>query len=59
MTCCLQGSSPSRHFERREDPGNEVAFSLPFLTGFNASFSAKKTTEIDESAHVHLYKTAE
>ena len=25
MTCCLPGSSPSRHFERREDPGDEVA----------------------------------
>ena len=25
VTCCLPGSSPSRHFERREDPGDEVA----------------------------------
>ena len=24
MICCLPGSSPSRHFERREDPGDEV-----------------------------------
>ena len=22
--CCLSGSSPSRHFEHREDPGDEV-----------------------------------
>ena len=22
--CCLPGSSPSRHFQRREDPGDEV-----------------------------------
>ena len=27
MTCCLSGSSLSRHFESREDPGNDtVAF---------------------------------
>ena len=24
MTCCLQGSSPTRHFDSREDPGDEV-----------------------------------
>ena len=24
VVCCLPGFSPSRHFERREDPGNEV-----------------------------------
>ena len=24
MICCLPGSSPGRHFESREDPGNEV-----------------------------------
>ena len=27
MTCCLPGSSPSRHFDRREDPGDEVGLS--------------------------------
>ena len=24
MTCCLPGSSPTRHFDRPEDPGDEV-----------------------------------
>ena len=27
MTCCLPGSSPTRHFDRREDPGDEVEVS--------------------------------
>ena len=32
-TCCLPGSSPNRHFERREDPGDEVdGFQLGYIT---------------------------
>ena len=26
MTCCLPGSSATRHFDRREDPGDEVVY---------------------------------
>ena len=37
MTCCLPGSSPTRHFYRREDPGDEVVHRMQ---GLNARLDA-------------------
>ena len=43
MTFCLPGSSPSRHFGRREDPGDEV--------GRKANLELKAIKKLSKTCH--------
>ena len=54
MTHYLPGSSPSRHFERREDPGDEVASNLTIVARQETYMADEKLVKKFLLTHPHF-----